>query len=67
MTTSPQRPTPAATVLVASTRCWIELSRCLSDLANCLREEALGREVEVLTLFAEKLSTPSASMPLTPP
>ena len=50
MTTSPQRPTPAATVLVASTRCWIELSRCLSDLANCLREEALGREVEVLTL-----------------
>lgn len=50
MSTAPERPTPAATVLVASTRCWVELSRCLEDLRACLREESRGRTIEWITL-----------------
>lgn len=50
MSTAPERPTPAATILVASSRCWVELSRCLDDLRSCLRDEAQGRTIEVITL-----------------
>lgn len=50
MSTAPERPTPAATILVASSRCWVELSRCLDDLRSCLRDETQGRTIEVLTL-----------------
>lgn len=50
MSTAPERPTPAATVLVASSRCWVELSRCLDDLHSCLRDEAQGRTVEIITV-----------------
>lgn len=50
MSTAPERPTPAATILLASSRCWVELSRCLDDLRACLRDEAQGRTIEVITL-----------------
>lgn len=50
MSTAPERPTPAASILVASSRCWVELSRCLDDLRSCLRDEAQGRAIEVITL-----------------